>query len=85
MNYLRNYLQLSETYLFVIVYHELATEDANFRWSACELGAHMVTYDYVSLTTALSRALSTKTGHKSSQISPISVMSKIISIELGFK
>jgi len=62
LNYLRNHLQFSQTYLFIVVFHAQATEDASFRWNACSLSANMVTNNVSSLKSAISSAIYSKQG-----------------------
>ena len=62
LNYLRNFLQLSQTYLFVIVFNSQATEDPVFRWNASELGAHMITNCFSAACSALSICMYRKHG-----------------------
>lgn len=79
LNYLRNYLQLSQTYLFVIVFNDHATEDATFRWSASELGAHMVTNSFTAAASALSICMYRKQGTYSC---PFCEMTRFDEVEL---
>ena len=62
LNYLRNHLQLSQTYLLIIVFNSQATEEPMFRWNAAELGAHMVTNCFSSMCSALTICMYRKQG-----------------------